>query len=125
MASSKLCVSFSCPNAQQPDLSSPQPPAGYYTAYPRNAAQTARNAALRPAEPAATTSATKPKPETLISRLHLQERVQQLDSGAAAALEPEAAPETAAGKAAWEDTPAKREASLRERKAQMVLAARQ
>ena len=29
------------------------------------------------------------------------------------------------GKAKWEDSPEKREASLRERKAQMILAARQ
>ena len=33
-------------------------------------------------------------------------------------------PEAAGGKAVWESTPEKREASLRERKAQMILAAR-
>jgi hypothetical protein len=41
---------------------------------------------------------------------------------------PEAAPvseDAAGGKAKWEDSAAKREASLKERKAQMVLAARQ
>ena len=33
-------------------------------------------------------------------------------------------PEAAAGKPVWESTPEKREASLRERKAQMILVAR-
>lgn len=33
--------------------------------------------------------------------------------------------EKVGGKAAWEDSPEKREASLKERKAQMILAARQ
>ena len=36
-----------------------------------------------------------------------------------------AAPEEAGGKAVWEDTAEKREASLRERKARMILAARE
>jgi coupling of ubiquitin conjugation to ER degradation protein 1 len=52
----------------------------------------------------------------LIQRLGLEDRVAEtVDSDA----------EKAGGRATWEDTPEKREASLRERKAQMVLAARQ
>ncbi|KAI0051568.1 hypothetical protein FA95DRAFT_1485177 [Auriscalpium vulgare] len=87
------------------------PSPAYFTLYPRTAA--APNpagerpaAAARPAAPA----------HTLISRFRLEERV---DSVPAAELE------DIGGRATWEDTAEKREASLRERKAKMVLAARQ
>ena len=45
--------------------------------------------------------------------------------GRSTATSVSAGPEAAGGKAVWEDTAAKREASLRERKAQMILAARE
>jgi len=56
---------------------------------------------------------TKPK-ESLITRFDLEDRLSK----------PEAIAEVG-GRAVWEDSAAKREASLRERKAQMILAARQ
>jgi hypothetical protein len=52
---------------------------------------------------------------SLIERYQLAQKVDASDQ----------APADVGGKAKWEDTPDKREASLRERKAQMVLAARQ
>lgn len=57
----------------------------------------------------------------LISRYGLQERI--TDSTSASTIV--ATPEEAGGKAVWETSAEKREASLRERKAQMILAARQ
>ncbi|EPS97136.1 hypothetical protein FOMPIDRAFT_110680 [Fomitopsis schrenkii] len=96
----------------------PQPPPAYYTLYPRaldsNAAPN-----NRPAPAPTPSSATKPKPETLIARYHLEDRVTS-SSGVEVRT-----PEEVAGRAVWEDSAEKREASLRERKAQMVLAARQ
>jgi coupling of ubiquitin conjugation to ER degradation protein 1 len=89
--------------ARRPTDAPAQPPAGYYTLYPRTA---------QPAPGAAGPSSAKaaaPAP-TLIDRYALGPRVD-----APAAVD---APK-------WEDSAAKREASLRERKAQMVLAARQ
>ena len=52
----------------------------------------------------------------MISRYGLQDRLQTAES---------IKEEELGGKAAWEDTPEKREASLKERKAKMILAARQ
>lgn len=63
---------------------------------------------------AATQAHTK---DTLISRFRLESRLPSAD-----ALPPS---EQEDGRALWEDTAEKREASLRERKAQMILAARQ
>ncbi|KAF7979330.1 hypothetical protein HWV62_42743 [Athelia sp. TMB] len=90
------------------------PPAGYYTLYPRTTADavTANTSAT-----GATTSATKPK-QSLISRYQLQERVASSDD--VPILDSEVG-----GKAVWEDSAEKREASLKERKAKMILAARQ
>lgn len=91
-----------------------QPPPAYYTLYPR---------ANDPTPPAAvalaSTSAAKGKgkADNLITRYHLE----SLTSGTSVG----ASPEDAGGKAKWEDTPEKREASLRERKAKMILAARE
>ncbi|TFY52724.1 hypothetical protein EVG20_g10428, partial [Dentipellis fragilis] len=90
-----------------------QPPQAYHTLYPRSAAPTpAPGVPPRPVS----SSATK-KPASLISRFHLESRVSSEDTTKVI--------EDAGGRAVWEDTPEKREASLRERKAQMVLAARQ
>ncbi|KAF7313814.1 CUE domain-containing protein [Mycena chlorophos] len=89
------------------------PPPAYYTLYPRNPTP-----APRPAQAAGTSSAvrkTAPQP-TLIERYNLQERVEEKETFSEADV---------GGKALWEDTAAKREASLKERKAQMILAARQ
>ncbi|KAI0266445.1 hypothetical protein BC834DRAFT_129100 [Gloeopeniophorella convolvens] len=96
------------------------PPEAYFTLYPR---PTGANAAPRPAGTAlaartATTTATPKPKETLISRFALEPRLPAAD--VAPALE-----QDAGGRAAWEDSAEKREASLRERKAQMILAARQ
>jgi len=60
-----------------------------------------------------------PKVESLIARYQLEELVQKGDTIAEAELK------QIGGKASWEDNPERREASLRERKAKMVLAARQ
>jgi coupling of ubiquitin conjugation to ER degradation protein 1 len=65
----------------------------------------------------ATTTQIRPK-ETLISRFGLENRLFSADVGPT----PD---QDAGGRAVWEDTTEKREASLRERKAQMILAARQ
>nr|GAT58895.1 predicted protein [Mycena chlorophos] len=89
------------------------PPPAYYTLYPRNPTP-----APRPAQAAGTSSAvrkTAPQP-TLIERYNLQERVEEKETFSDSDV---------GGKALWEDTAAKREASLKERKAQMILAARQ
>ncbi|KAF5381662.1 hypothetical protein D9615_005468 [Tricholomella constricta] len=90
------------------------PPPAYYTLFPRdtNATSTARP----PAANATARAAANKHSESLISRYHLQDRVIKAES----ILE-----EQIGGKAVWEDTAEKREASLRERKAQMILAARQ
>jgi len=94
------------------------PPPAYYTIYPRDTNQNS-NAAPRPGQqPAAPTASKKPPAaESLISRYALEDR--------AAKPGPAIAEEEIGGKAVWEDTAEKREASLRERKAQMILAARQ
>ncbi|VDC03802.1 unnamed protein product [Peniophora sp. CBMAI 1063] len=89
------------------------PPPAYFTLYPST------NAPAQPARPAArpgiaTTSSAKAR-ETLIQRYGLQDK---LDTAVSATID-------AGGKAAWEDTAEKREASLRQRKQQMILAARQ
>ncbi|KAI0067122.1 hypothetical protein BV25DRAFT_1905488 [Artomyces pyxidatus] len=91
------------------------PSQGFFTLYPRTAA--APNANHYAARPAAAAPA-KPR-ETLISRFHLEPLVESADSKTVVE------PEDVGGRAVWEDTAEKREASLRERKAKMVLAARQ
>ncbi|KAH9003281.1 hypothetical protein EDB86DRAFT_3062795 [Lactarius hatsudake] len=96
------------------------PPESYFTLYPRPAnADTAGRPAsalttARAAAPAATQAQLK---ESLISRFSLESRLPSAD------VPPPS--EEADGRAVWEDTAEKREASLRERKAQMILAARQ
>lgn len=62
----------------------------------------------------ANTTSTTARPPSLIERYRLEKKLVE---------EPETA--DAGGKAKWEDSAEKREASLKERKAQMVLAARQ
>ncbi|PPQ74308.1 hypothetical protein CVT26_004153 [Gymnopilus dilepis] len=91
------------------------PPAAYHTLYPRTPAP-ATNAAAPGAARATTTGVPKKPKENLISRYGLQDRLQTAES---------IKEEELGGKAAWEDTPEKREASLKERKAKMILAARQ
>ncbi|KAJ7363819.1 hypothetical protein DFH08DRAFT_259823 [Mycena albidolilacea] len=92
------------------------PPPAYFTLYPRDAnpEQGARPAAQ--AGGAASTAVKAPK-QSLIDRYNLQQRVAQ-----PALLMEE---DQIGGKAVWEDSAEKREASLKERKAQMILAARQ
>ncbi|EMD32463.1 hypothetical protein CERSUDRAFT_143926 [Gelatoporia subvermispora B] len=103
----------------------PPPPPAYYTVYPRAvdsapqapAPGTAR--AATPATPAQDKGKGRARADNLITRYRLEDRLESASSSAVPR------PEDAAGKAAWEDSPEKREASLRERKAQMILAARQ
>ena len=97
-----------------------QPPEAYFTHYPR---QSGSDVVPRPAgAPTAartTTTATQARSkETLISRYGLETRLSSADG----VPSPQ---QDAGGRAVWEDTVEKREASLRERKAQMILAARQ
>ncbi|TFY80866.1 hypothetical protein EWM64_g3148 [Hericium alpestre] len=92
------------------------PPPAYFTLYPRSATARAPAPAVPPRPTGSSTSAAK-KSESLISRFQLEQR--------AATAEEIAAEADAGGRAAWEDTAEKREASLRERKAKMILAARQ
>ncbi|KAJ7750476.1 hypothetical protein DFH07DRAFT_827935 [Mycena maculata] len=91
------------------------PPPAYFTLYPReaNAEQAARPAQAG----AATSTAVKAPKKSLIDRYNLQDRVVQPG--------PLISEEEVGGKAVWEDSSEKREASLKERKAQMILAARQ
>jgi len=90
------------------------PPPAYFTLYPRgaNAEPTAR-----PAQAGGATSTAVKAKQSLIDRYNLQERVAQPG--------PIIEEEAIGGKAVWEDSSEKREASLKERKAQMILAARQ
>ncbi|KAJ6551449.1 hypothetical protein B0H19DRAFT_1264093 [Mycena capillaripes] len=90
------------------------PPPAYFTLYPRgaNAEPTAR-----PAQAGGATSTAVKAKQSLIDRYNLQERVVQPG--------PIIEEQAIGGKAVWEDSSEKREASLKERKAQMILAARQ
>jgi hypothetical protein len=99
-----------------------QPSAGYYTLYPRNAdnsntppAQSTGSAGSA-AQASGSSTSTKPKQQNLISRYHLEKRVSDNEA---------VNQDEVGGKAAWEDSAEKREASLQERKAKMILAARQ
>ncbi|KAJ7472288.1 hypothetical protein B0H11DRAFT_1349393 [Mycena galericulata] len=90
------------------------PPPAYFTLYPRENVEPA----ARPAQAGgATSTAVKAPNQSLIDRYNLQDRV--VHSG------PLISEEEIGGKAVWEDSSEKREASLKERKAQMILAARQ
>ncbi|KAI0084958.1 hypothetical protein BDY19DRAFT_968232 [Irpex rosettiformis] len=97
----------------------PPPPAGYYQLYPRAEQPAPRQPAPQPAAPTnAAASSSQPK-VSLISKYNLQNRVSTDAAGAessTSAVEPEHK---------WEESAEKREANLRERKARMVLAARQ
>ncbi|KAF8960628.1 hypothetical protein BDZ97DRAFT_1832837 [Flammula alnicola] len=73
------------------------PPPAYHALYPRDGAAAAAH-------------------ESLISRYHLETRALKME---------DIKEEQLGGKALWEDSAEKREASLKERKAQMILAARQ
>jgi len=93
------------------------PPQPYYTLYPRQPVN-------HPTNPhgngtSQLNSPRRPKAESLISRYDLEDRVRKGESI------PEEEMERVGGKATWEDAPERREANLRERKAKMVLAARQ
>ncbi|KAH9994607.1 hypothetical protein BJV77DRAFT_993691 [Russula vinacea] len=94
------------------------PPEAYFTLYPRQSgADVVPRPAGAPITARTTMAATQARPkETLISRYGLESRLPNAD--VVPSLQQ-------GGGAVWEDTAEKREASLRERKAQMVLAARQ
>ncbi|KAI0338358.1 hypothetical protein BDW22DRAFT_1409556 [Trametopsis cervina] len=95
----------------------PPPPPAYYTLYPRTeqtAPQAAPQAAAAAAPPA---SLSKPK-QSLISRYNLENRVTETSSSAEQSGPAEV-------EHVWDASPEKREANLRERKARMVLAARE
>ncbi|KIY61169.1 hypothetical protein CYLTODRAFT_427659 [Cylindrobasidium torrendii FP15055 ss-10] len=91
------------------------PPAGYFTLYPRStdtSASQIRQSAPAPGTPQPGSSTPK---QTLISKFNLETRVNNESISQ----------EDIGGKSTWEDSAEKREASLRERKAKMILAARQ
>lgn len=92
------------------------PPPAYYTIYPR-----AEASAPQLPDGSDITSVSSPsssaKQPSLIERYNLHDRVDGVN------FTPDVI--EVGGKAKWEDTTEKREASLRERKAQMILAARQ
>ncbi|KAJ2991994.1 hypothetical protein NUW54_g8045 [Trametes sanguinea] len=97
----------------------PAPPPAYYTIYPRTAEPSAPN---QPAPATANSNAAGPskpkKTENLLTRYNLEALATGTSIGAA--------PEEVGGKpTVWEDSPEKREANLRERKARMILAARE
>ena len=89
-----------------------QPPPAYFTIYPRMPAGQAQATTTG----TNVTSSSKPKSaQSLISRYNLEGRTVSDDGSNI----------LGGGKAVWEDSSEKREASLRERKAQMILAARE
>ncbi|KAF8528457.1 hypothetical protein BU17DRAFT_73498 [Hysterangium stoloniferum] len=97
------------------------PPRAYFLVFPTQAAAPGAPAvpssARQAGAAAAATSTSGPPKANLIARFQLEERLRDGAGAAASAVDP-------GGKASWEDTAERREASLRERKAQMVLAAR-
>jgi coupling of ubiquitin conjugation to ER degradation protein 1 len=97
-----------------------QPPDAYFTLYPRQfGADVVPRSPGAPTAMRTATASTQARPmETLISRYGLESRLPSVD------VVP-SSQQDAGGRAVWEDTAEKREASLRERKAQMILAARQ
>ncbi|KAF8823355.1 hypothetical protein F5879DRAFT_975113 [Lentinula edodes] len=96
------------------------PPPSYYTLYAR--ATPGASSTVNADDVAVSSSRIKPK-ETLISRYNLQSKLN--DVSEIAALNDAGEVGAGGGKAKWEDTPEKREASLKERKEKMILAARQ
>jgi len=93
------------------------PPAAYYTLYPRTNTNTQTPTATNNQRPSHRATEKQPeRKENLISKFRLEERI--------AGDQEEVKEEDVGGKAVWEDTAEKREASLRERKAKMILAAR-
>jgi hypothetical protein len=99
-----------------------QPPPAYFTVYPPGPLDSNRSNARGASSSSSTAQGKqKSKPqETLISRFHLQDRI--TDSVPNSSLTSD---EQDSGKAQWEESAEKREASLKERKARMILAARQ
>ncbi|OSC98844.1 hypothetical protein PYCCODRAFT_1438832 [Trametes coccinea BRFM310] len=95
----------------------PAPPPAYYTVYPRTTEPPAHVTSNPTSNAAAGPSKTK-KTENLLTRYNLEALATGTSIGAA--------PEEVGGKpTVWEDSPEKREANLRERKARMILAARE
>ncbi|EFI26670.1 hypothetical protein CC1G_15441 [Coprinopsis cinerea okayama7 len=92
------------------------PPAAFHQLYPSSSTNTSSTRAPAAASASSSSSKPAPKPLSLIERYQLEERIKKGE------VVPE---DQVGGKAQWEDSPEKREASLRERKAQMILAARQ
>ncbi|TFK23994.1 hypothetical protein FA15DRAFT_743117 [Coprinopsis marcescibilis] len=94
------------------------PPVIFHSLYPQPSSvpQAGTNNSANRSTPSTSTHKPVVKGPSLIERYQLQERVVKGEI---------IAEEEAGGKAQWEDSAEKREASLRERKAQMVLAARQ
>ncbi|KIM54754.1 hypothetical protein SCLCIDRAFT_346383 [Scleroderma citrinum Foug A] len=90
------------------------PPPAYYNIYPR--AETTAHRPSTTSSSASSSSDCNANAPSLIERYHLHERI--ITSPPPENIE-------AGGKAKWEDTAEKREVSLQERKAQMILAARQ
>jgi len=103
------------------------PPPAYYTLFPRdtnvnsssNPSSTTTGNAARPMPGVRPETPGKkgPPKESLIARYQLEERVLSEEK-----VEVEG---EGGGKAVWEDSAERREASLRERKAKMILSARQ
>ncbi|KAH9991946.1 hypothetical protein BJV74DRAFT_771863 [Russula compacta] len=96
------------------------PPETYFTLYPRPSSTNIvpPTAGASTAARTATTAMQAQPKETLISRFGLESRLSTVD------VVP-SSEQDVGGRAVWEDTAEKREVSLRERKAQMILAARQ
>ncbi|KAF9223198.1 hypothetical protein BS17DRAFT_707006 [Gyrodon lividus] len=96
------------------------PPPAYFTLYPRADMPAPLRQSNSTAHTPTGSSATTARQLTLIERYNLENKDAVLSFGTEAETTA-----NAGGKATWEDTPEKREASLRDRKAQMILAARQ
>ncbi|KIK96617.1 hypothetical protein PAXRUDRAFT_825762 [Paxillus rubicundulus Ve08.2h10] len=96
------------------------PPLAYFTLYPRADTPAAPRQVNSTVRTTSSSSATTARQPSLIERYHLQNKTAVTPTGPEAEIIVDVG-----GKATWEDTPEKREASLRERKAQMILAARQ
>lgn len=116
MCTSSLALLLAADNQTPLPHSFLQPPGAFHTLYPPNGTSSAQQ--TRPATQGAGSSSSvqSKKTASLIERYHLEDRVQKGET---------VEEEKVGGKATWEDSPEKREASLKERKAQMILAARQ
>ncbi|KLO15174.1 hypothetical protein SCHPADRAFT_276261 [Schizopora paradoxa] len=106
------------------------PPASYFRIYPRADLQPQQGATATTTSTQTNAAASssklqnRKKDPSLIERFHLESRVSSEDVTTSESESKVITPEEVGKKSVWESNPEAREASLKERKAQMILAAR-